>query len=122
MDPVAVDMLRFVRRLVRQSPLDSYIGAELNPGPLETFEELLAVAKSNHSCTYHSVGSCAMGSDSASVVDAELRVRGIEGVRVIDASAIPLQPSGNTNAPVVALAWLAAQMIAESQPDRHDPR
>jgi choline dehydrogenase len=106
-----VSMMRFVRRYVRQRPLAPYIGAELTPGRARTDEELLAEAKGNHSTTYHSIGSCAMGNDPSAVIDSELRVRGVEGLRVVDCASIPRQPSGNTNAPVMALAWCAAQLI-----------
>jgi choline dehydrogenase-like flavoprotein len=52
-----------------------------------------------------------MGNDPSAVIDSELRVRGVEGLRVVDCASIPRQPSGNTNAPVMALAWCAAQLI-----------
>ena len=62
-------------------------------------------------CGYHAVGSCRMGADAGSVVDPELRVRGVEGLRVMDTSVMPVIPSGNTNGPTMAMAWRAADII-----------
>jgi choline dehydrogenase len=62
----------------------------------------------------HAVGSCAMGPEDDDVVDAHLRVRGVAGLRVVDASVLPMQVSGNTAAPVMAVAWLAGDLIAET--------
>jgi choline dehydrogenase len=66
-------------------------------------------------CAYHGVGTCAMGQDGSSVVDPQLRVRGLEGLRVADLSVMPIIPSGNTNAPSMALAWRAAEIIPEQR-------
>jgi len=83
-----------------------------------TDAELRAYIRQNLATLYHPVGSCAMGGDSrlaasrlTSVVDPELRVRGVAGLRVVDASVMPAVPRGNTNAPVIAIAERAADLI-----------
>ena len=93
-------------------PLASLIECETTPGPeAESDEAILACMDRYGTAGLHTVGSCRMGKDEASVVDSSLRVRGMEGLRVIDASVFPVIPAGNTNAPVLALAWLASDMI-----------
>ena len=84
----------------------------MNPGPqYQTDEELLEFARINGQTTYHVIGTCKMGSDPMAVVDDQLRVHGIAGLRVVDASIMPTMVSGNTNAAVIMIAEKGADMI-----------
>lgn len=110
--------LRRIRELLAASPLANLVGRELAPGPSVVSEdEVVAYAVATGHGLYHGVGSCAMGPDDDDVVDGELRVRGVSGLRVVDASVLPRTPSGGTAAPVVALAWRAADLILGSDVD-----
>jgi choline dehydrogenase len=103
---------RILRRFAEQEPLASLIDHETLPGPAaQTDEEILASLDKFGNAGMHTVGSCRMGKDEASVVDPELRVRGVEALRVMDASVMPAIPAGNTNGPVMAMAWRAADII-----------
>ncbi|ROZ69236.1 GMC family oxidoreductase [Ramlibacter sp. WS9] len=113
---VAVASMRFMRRLVREPSLAALIAEETRPGPaVETDEELLDAYRQGGQSGYHACGTCRMGGDEASVVDARLRVRGVQGLRVMDLSVAPTMLSGNTNGPVMAMAWRAAELILEDQ-------
>jgi choline dehydrogenase len=108
----AVALIRKMRAWMAAPPLDSMVGAELVPGPqVESDEDVLAAFRRLSSCGLHAIGSCRMGSDEAAVVDPRLRVRGVEGLRVVDCSVIPGHVTGNTNAPAMAMGWLAGEMI-----------
>jgi choline dehydrogenase len=74
-------------------------------------DDVLAHVRQHVMTIYHPVGTCRMGDDDGAVVDRELRVRGVEGLRVVDASVMPDVPRGNTNAPTIALAERAADLI-----------
>jgi choline dehydrogenase len=109
---VAVDGLRFTRRIMAAAPLARFAPEELKPGPaIESDAALLDAARALGTTIFHPVGTCRMGSDPLAVVDDRLRVRGIRGLRVIDASIMPTITSGNTNAPVLMIAEKAADMI-----------
>jgi choline dehydrogenase-like flavoprotein len=111
----AIRLARRMRGLFAQAPLAPVLGEESMPGAAATSDEALAAAALEQGyCGYHAAGTCAMGADAASVTDARLRVRGVQGLSVIDASVMPSIPSGNTNAPVMALAWRAAQWLREA--------
>ena len=85
---------------------------ELNPGPdVQSDADLLAAAGDLGTTIFHPVGTCKMGSDSMAVVDDRLRVRGMTGLRIIDASIMPTITSGNTNAPTVMIAEQGARFI-----------
>jgi len=100
------------RRIIEQVPLNPYRGVELTPGnDVQTYDEWLDYARSTGATVYHPVGTCKMGSDPMAVVDDQLRVHGIENLRVVDASVIPTLVSGNTNAPTIMIAEKAADMI-----------
>lgn len=109
---VVVAGLKFGRRLAATDPLARFIDHETNPGAdVATDEELLAFARLQGTTIYHPVGTCAMGRGGAAVVDPELRVIGVDGLRVVDASVMPRLVSGNTNAPTIMIAEKAADLI-----------
>lgn len=108
-----------LREILSQKALDPYRGAELFPGPdVRSKDQIDAWVRRAIETCYHPVGTCKMGSasDRASVVDDELRVHGIEGLRVVDASIMPSIVSGNTNAPTIMIAEKAADMIRNRAP------
>jgi choline dehydrogenase len=109
--------LRLARRILEAPAWDPVRGAEIRPGPQVKSDEALKdyVGASSQTC-FHPVGTCAMGKDARDVVDAELRVRGVEGLRVVDAAIIPRMIGGNTNAPVIMIAEKAADMIRGRPP------
>jgi choline dehydrogenase-like flavoprotein len=113
---VAVGIYRFLRRLFEQPALRQIIAEEVEPGPLAGDDEILDQFRREGVTGYHAVGTCAMGSLEQSVLDARLRVRGVGGLRVMDCSAVPLMISGNTNAPMMAMGWRAADLILEDHP------
>ena len=107
--------MRTVRKMVGAQPL-AWLGAEeFQPGPKVTSDEqLLDFVTRTAETTYHPVGTCKMGSDATAVVDDRLRVRGISGLRVADASIMPTLTSGNTNAPSIMIGEKAARMVLEA--------
>jgi choline dehydrogenase len=106
------DGLRIARELMAQKAFDPYRGEEFGPGKEVTSDaELDEYLKNKSESVYHPVGTCKMGSDDDAVVDARLRVHGVRGLRVVDASIMPTLTSGNTNAPTIMIAEKAADMI-----------
>ena len=110
----SIDAVHLLRRLFAQDPLKPYIMEETFPGPtVQTDEQILDSFRRFGSTTYHAVGTCKMGcaDDPLAVVDTKLRVRDVQGLRVMDISIFPTQVSGNTNGPAMATAWHGAQII-----------
>jgi choline dehydrogenase len=109
-----VEALKFGRNVAAQPSLQTYISEEFEPGiNVQTDEELLAHTRKKATTVFHPVGTCKMApeSDRGSVVDERLRVRGIEQLRVIDASIMPTLTSGNTNAPAIMIGEQGADFI-----------
>lgn len=107
-----IGAVQAVRRYASQSPLVDLIAEETMPGPAYAADaEILDAYDRFGTCAYHAVGSCRMGKDDAAVVDSRLRVRGVEGLRIMDTSIVPIIPAGNTNGPIMAMAWRAADVI-----------
>lgn len=107
--------MRVVRRLVESEPMKWLEPRELNPGKdVSSDDDLLDFVRRTADTTFHPVGTCKMGTDSMAVVDPQLRLRGVRGLRVADASIMPTMPSGNTNAPSIMIGEKAARMILAS--------
>lgn len=105
-------ILEHARDVIAASGLAQHVVEEVFPGQdMTSAEDVINHARAHGGGIYHAVGSCGMSRDAGSVVDDELRVRGVERLRVIDASVYPHHVSGNTAAPVMALAWLAADRM-----------
>ena len=115
-----VDMrnaVRLAREIFNQPAFDPYRKREIEPGPsFESDDEIDAWVRSAAKTVYHPTSTCRMGTDASAVVDAECRVHGIEGLRVVDASIMPMVTSGNTNAPTIMIAEKAADMIKGVEP------
>ena len=109
---VAVAGLKWARKIAEQPAIAKYVDHEMNPGPgFESDEVLLEYARATGSTLYHPVGTCQMGAGPMAVVDDQLRVRGVSGLRVVDASIMPRLVSGNTNAPTIMIGEKGAAMI-----------
>lgn len=114
--PALVEGVKLIRRIFDTAPFSGHFRGEELPGPECTSDEdIVAYLRANGQSMYHPVGTCRMGPerDPAAVVDPRLRVRGVAGLRVVDASVMPTIPSGNTNAPTIMVAEKAADMILE---------
>lgn len=109
---VIVEGLKLARAIAQSKAFDKFRGRESYPGDsVKTDSEWRSYACKMAETLYHPVGTCKMGTDSMAVVDPELRVQGISGLRVVDASIMPTLPGGNTNAPTIMIAEKAADMI-----------
>lgn len=118
-DPADLDAMREgckrILDIVHQGPLAKFLKGGWMPGPSPTDEDLTEHLRRNTQTLYHPVGTCAMGTGEQAVVDPELRVRGVEALRVVDASVMPVVPRGNTNAPTIMVAEKAADLIRSSR-------
>jgi choline dehydrogenase-like flavoprotein len=111
--------LRFLRRLFAAPALARYVVAEKLPGPgVGSDDELLDYARQNGATVYHASCSCVMGNHAMAVVDSELKVHGLDGLRVIDASVMPAVSSTNTNAPTIMIAEKGAAMVRAAARER----
>jgi choline dehydrogenase len=100
------------REILAQPAFDPYRGDPIFPDRNDLDDEaLIAFIRAKAETVYHPVGTCRMGNDPASVVDPQLRVRGVQGLRVVDASVMPTLPGGNTNAPTIMIAERASDLI-----------
>ena len=112
---VIIGLFRTMRRFFAQPALASLIAEETFPGKsVQTDKEIIEACRQDDTCM-HAIGTCKMGQDEHAVVDERLRVRGVTGLRVMDCSIMPTQVSGNTNGPVIAAAWRAAELILEER-------
>jgi len=106
------DGFRLIRRLVEAAPMDQFRGEEYSPGPgVKTDGEILSWIRNNAQTAYHPIGTCRMGRGPNAVVDDRLKVLGLDGLRIADASIFPTMPSGNTNAPAIMVGEKAADLI-----------
>ncbi|TGN95688.1 GMC family oxidoreductase [Burkholderia sp. USMB20] len=104
--------MRLAKRLSETAPLNQYVVEELAPGPLGTSDEgLLAFIRENANTSFHYAGTARMGNDDMAVLDEKLRVRGVDGLRVVDASAMPAITSGNINPAVLMIGEKGADLI-----------
>jgi choline dehydrogenase len=109
---VTLEAMRITRRIMTAPSMRGIATDEVAPGVnIQADDELLDWVKKNAETTYHPVGTCKMGSDPMAVVDDQLRVHGMEGLRVADASIMPTLTSGNTNAPSIMIGEKASRMI-----------
>jgi choline dehydrogenase len=113
-DPIDRDTtiatVRMARRIVAAAPMDGFRGPEISPGAeVDSDDAIETWIRNNSETSYHPMGTCRMGPDA--VVDERLKVYGIEGLRVADASIFPTMPSGNTNAPAIMVGEKAADLI-----------
>ena len=111
---VLLEGIKLVREIMRAEPFDEYRGEEVLPGSdVQTDEGLIEHIRETAETLYHPVGTCKMGDDDTAVVDDRLRVRGLAGLRVVDASVMPTITSGNTDAPTTMIAEKAADLVRD---------
>jgi len=110
---ISIAAVKYARKLSQTEPLRSLITREVKPNNPQTDEAILDFCRENGATIFHPTGTCQMGADNnpLAVLDPSLRVRGVQGLRVVDCSAMPTLPSGNTNWPAVMLAERASDLI-----------
>jgi len=109
------DAVKLGREIFHTNAFSKWVSNELMPGPdVQTEEELIQFTKDNAASYHHQAGSCKMGLDDMAVVDPQLRVYGVEGLRVADASVMPVVPSGNCHAGIMMIAERGADLIKEA--------
>jgi len=113
---VAANAIRLARTIAQQAVMEKYNPIEIKPGQAYQSDiDLAKVAGEIGTTIFHPVGTCRMGADDKAVVDIDLRVNGVSGLRVVDASIMPTITSGNTNSPTIMIAEKAADIILHSQ-------
>jgi choline dehydrogenase len=113
----AIATIKLMRRYMASEPLASLVGEEGVPGAaVQSDEDLLSTFRRMSTCGLHAIGTCRMGADNRAVVDPQLRVYGVQGLRVVDCSVIPGHVTGNTNAPAMAMGLRAAAMVLADRP------
>lgn len=111
--------IRMIRKIMATEPIASHVVAEDMPGPLvQTDDDIFRFMEQTGNSAHHQGGTCKMGNDALAVVDARLRVHGIEGLRVVDASVMPFVTSGNTNAPTMMIGVKASDIIRQDATPR----
>ncbi|EFG36860.1 conserved hypothetical protein [Brucella sp. NVSL 07-0026] len=114
---MSLEGLKIAREIMQQDALKPYVMAERLPGPkVVTDDDLFDYACANAKTDHHPVGTCKMGGDAMAVVDLDLKVRGLEGLRVCDSSVMPRVPSCNTNAPTIMIGEKGADIIRGLDP------
>jgi choline dehydrogenase len=112
---MALRQIRTIRKILAQPEIAGFVKDERLPGPAaQSDEELMAYVRQYSCCDYHPVGTCRMGAGEDSVVDPQLRLRGVKGLRVIDSSVMPTLISGNTMAPTMMIAEKGADLVKSS--------
>ncbi len=112
---ITVAGFRQARAVMESDAMRPYVAREIHPGPgVDTDAEVLDYCRSTGAAVYHPIGTCRMGHDPMAVVDDQLRVHGLNGLRVIDASIMPAMPNGNTHAPTMMIAEKGADLIKQA--------
>ncbi len=113
----SADLLRRIRELFAQSPLADRIEHEILPGAeAETDDEIIDAVLTSGTSASHAINTCGMGPSDDDIVDDRLRVRGVDGLRIVDCSIMPTMISGSLNGPTMAMAWRAADLILDTRP------